>query len=81
MINMKSKNFKNKIIDKIYKKELNIKLLGICFNMLIIINSLGKKILSVRKVKHWRIHDNLEIDDKFYKYNFVKKSGIEEQNF
>ena len=49
--------------------------------MQIIINSLGGKILSVGKGKHRGIPEDIEIDDKFYEYNFVKKSGIEKKKF
>ena len=75
----KTEKFLKNIIDKIYKKELNIKLLGICFGMQIIINCLGGKILSVGRGKHRGIPEDIEIDDKFYEYNFVKKSGIEKK--
>ena len=76
----KTEKFLKKVIDKIYKKELNLKLLGICFGMQIIINSLGGKISSVEKGKHRSIPEDIEIDNKFYEYNFVKKSGIEKKN-
>ena len=76
----KTEKFLKNIIDKIYKKELNIKLLGICFGMQIIINSLGGKISSVGIGKHRSIPEDIEIDNKFYEYNFVKNSGIEKKS-
>ena len=77
----KTEKFLKNIIDKIYKKELNtLKLLGICFGMQIIVNALGGKISSMKKGTHRGNPEDIYIDNKFYDYNFVKRSGIEKKN-
>ena len=75
-----TEKFLKKLIDDMLfnKKYPQLKLLGICFGMQIINTALGG---TVRKMEMGRRKpEDIEIiDDKFYEFNFYKKSGIEKK--
>jgi len=72
------KFLKNLIDDILFNKKYpNLKLLGICFGMQIIVSGLGGTIAKMSGDHRGKPEDVEIIDDKFYDFNFYKKSGIE----
>ena len=80
----KTEVFLKKLIDDILfnNKYPNLKLLGICFGMQIIVSALGGKITKMEGNTHRGTPEQIEIiDDKFYEFNFYKNTGIEKKKF
>ena len=75
--------FLKKLIDDILfnNKYPNLKILGICFGMQIIISSLGGKISKMEGTHRGNPEDIEIIDDKFYEFNFYKNIGIEKKKY
>ena len=75
-----TEKFLKKLIDDILfnKKYPQLKLLGICFGMQIINTALGGTVKKM-EVRRGKPEDIEIIDDKFYEFNFYKKSGIEKK--
>ena len=74
----KAEVFLKKLIDDILfnNKYPKLKILGICFGMQIIVSALGGKI-SKMEGTHRGTPEEIEIiDDKFYKFNFFKNTGL-----
>ena len=74
-----TEKFLKKLIDDILfnKKYPNLKLLGICFGMQIIVSALGGTIAKMSGEHRGKPEDVEIIDDKFYDFNFYKNSGVE----
>ena len=80
----KAEVFLKKLIDDILfnNKYPNLKILGICFGMQIIISALGGKITKMKGATHRGTPEEIEIiDDKFYEFNFYKNIGIEKKKY
>jgi GMP synthase-like glutamine amidotransferase len=74
------KFLKNLIDDILFNKKYpNLKLLGICFGMQIIVNALGGTIAKMTGERRGKPEDVEIIDDKFYDFNFYKNSGVEKR--
>ena len=75
--------FLKKLIDDILfnNKYPNLKILGICFGMQIIISALGGKISKMEGTHRGNPEDIEIIDDKFYEFNFYKNIGIEKKKY
>ena len=75
-----TEKFLKKLIDDILfnKKYPQLKLLGICFGMQIINTALGGTVKKMEE-RRGKPEDIEIIDDKFYEFNFYKKSGIEKK--
>ena len=74
------KFLKNLIDDILFNKKYpNLKLLGICFGMQIIVNALGGTIAKMPGEHRGKPEDVEIIDDKFYEFNFYKNSGVEKR--
>ena len=75
--------FLKKLIDDILfnNKYPNLKILGICFGMQIIISALGGKISKMKGTHRGNPEDIEIIDDKFYEFNFYKNIGIEKKKY
>ena len=72
------KFLKNLIDDILFNKKYpNLKLLGICFGMQIIVSALGGTIEKMAGERRGKPEDVEIIDDKFYDFNFYKNSGVE----
>ena len=72
------KFLKNLIDDILFNKKYpNLKLLGICFGMQIIVSALGGTIEKMTGERRGKPEDVEIIDDKFYDFNFYKNSGVE----
>lgn len=54
-----------------------LKFLGICFGMQLLVNALGGKVENMGEGVFVRCGEKLEIADDFWKFDFVKKSGVE----
>ena len=69
---------KNLIEDILFNKKYpNLKLLGICFGMQIIVNALGGTVTKMSGPHRGKPEDIEIIDDKFYDFKFYKNSGVE----
>ena len=79
----KTEVFLKKLINEILfeKKFPNLKILGICFGMQIIVSALGGKISKMKKQPKGTPEQVEIIDEKFYEFNFYKNSGIEKKKF
>jgi len=75
-----TEKFLKKLIDDMLfnKKYPQLKLLGICFGMQIINTALGGTVKKMEE-RRGKPEDIEIIDDKFYEFNFYKKSGIEKK--
>ena len=75
-----TEKFLKKLIDDMLfnRKYPQLKLLGICFGMQIINTALGGTVKKM-EVRRGKPEDIEIIDDKFYEFNFYKKSGIEKK--
>ena len=75
--------FLKKLIDDILfnNKYPNLKILGICFGMQIIISALGGKISKMKGTHRGNPEEIEIIDDKFYEFNFYKNIGIEKKKY
>ena len=75
--------FLKKLINDILfnNKYPNLKILGICFGMQIIISALGGKISKMEGTHRGNPEDIEIIDDKFYEFNFYKNIGIEKKKY
>ena len=74
-----TEKFLKTLIDDILfnKKYPNLKLLGICFGMQIIVNALGGSIKKMAGEHRGKPEDVEIVDNKFYEFNFYKNSGVE----
>ena len=75
----KTEAFLKNLIEEILfnKKYPNLKLLGICFGMQIIVNALGGSIKKMAGEHRGKPEDVEIVDNKFYEFNFYKNSGVE----
>ena len=75
-----TEKFLKKLMDDMLfnKKYPQLKLLGICFGMQIINTALGGTVKKMEE-RRGKPEDIEIIDDKFYEFNFYKKSGIEKK--
>ena len=79
----KTEVFLKKLIEDILfnNKYPNLKILGICFGMQIIISALGGKITKMKEPPKGTPEQIEIIDDKFYEFNFYKNIGIEKKKY
>ena len=79
----KTEVFLKKLINEILfeKKYPNLKILGICFGMQIIVSALGGKISKMKNPPKGTPEQVEIIDEKFYEFNFYKNTGIEKKKF
>ena len=79
----KTEIFLKKLIDDILfnDKYPNLKILGICFGMQIIVSALGGKIEKMKGTPRGAPELIEIVDDKFYDFNFYKKNFNEKKNF
>ena len=79
----KTEVFLKKLIEDILfnNKYPNLKILGICFGMQIIISALGGKITKMKEPPKGTPEQIEIINDKFYEFNFYKNIGIEKQKY
>ena len=79
----KTEDFLKKLINEILfeNKYPNLKILGICFGMQIIVNALGGAISKMNSPPKGTPEEVEIIDEKFYEFNFYKNSGIEKKKF
>ena len=77
----KTEVFLKNLIDDILfnKKYPQLKLLGICFGMQIIVSALGGRIGKMTGQHRGKPEDIEIIDDKFYEFDFYKNSGVEKK--
>lgn len=75
----KTERFLNQLISEILfeKKYPQLKILGTCFGMQIIMSALGGKVIKSGIVQRFPVEINLQ--EKFWDLGFVKKSGIKKQ--
>ena len=79
----KTEVFLKKLIEDILfnNKYPNLKILGICFGMQIIISALGGKITKMKEPPKGTPEQIEIINDKFYEFNFYKNIGIEKKKY
>ena len=79
----KTEIFLKKLIDDILfnDKYPNLKILGICFGMQIIVSALGGKIEKMKGTPRGAPELIEIVDDKFYDFNFYKKNFNEKKIF
>ena len=79
----KTEIFLKKLIDDILfnDKYPNLKILGICFGMQIIVSALGGKIEKMKGTPRGAPELIEIVDDKFYDFNFYKKNFNEKKKF
>ena len=80
----KTEVFLKKLIDDMLfnNKYHNLKILGICFGMQIIVSALGGKITKMEGNTHRGTPELIEIiDDKFYEFNFYKNINIDKKKY
>ena len=79
----KTEVFLKKLIEDILfnNKYPNLKILGICFGMQIIISALGGKITKMKEPPKGTPEQIEIIDNKFYEFNFYKNIGIEKKKY
>ena len=77
----KTEVFLKKLIDDILfnNKYPNLKILGICFGMQIIVSALGGKIGKMTTPPRGTPEQIEIIDEKFYEFDFYKNAGIEKK--
>lgn len=77
----KTESFLKKLLDDIYfnNKYPNLKILGICFGMQIIVKALGGEVIKGTMIERFPVKMNL--DEAFWNFKYVKDSQVDKREY